>query len=289
MVRKNCQLIDLKLEFGITTTPTKEIVVANVYDVETWHILRSIEKLTPAEGSVQENLIWINNSLRDILDLNINLSSNMMKMVSNYKNEGEKQTGIIPEQGLSLSFSPTINSRCIIVCSSLADVEHGQKIKTTLNELYSIQCDIRLLSIHKSTQTILKFLSNYSYEHCRPTVFVTLGNVNNGLATCLSSNSQYPIIHCSYLDKEQKNPLFDIHSFISNDTSLFTVVFTVSSAIQNVVQILAMNDWRLWTKQRGRRFKKHIDFITADQQLTTQPVKTNNTMLLSKGTHLNIK
>jgi hypothetical protein len=117
-----------------------------------------------------------------------------------------------------------------------------------------------------------------------------LGNINNGLATCLSSNSQYPIIHCSYLDKEQSNNLFDIHSFISNDTSLFTVVFTLSSAIQNVIQILAMNDWKLWTKQRGRRFKKYIDFITADQQLTTtQTIKTNNAILLNKSTHFNVK
>ena len=74
MVKKNCQLIDLKIEFGITTTTTKEIVVANIYDIETWHILRPIEKTIPTGNDViQENLIWINNSLRDILDLNINI------------------------------------------------------------------------------------------------------------------------------------------------------------------------------------------------------------------------
>jgi hypothetical protein len=90
------------------------------------------------------------------------------------------------------------------------------------------------------------------------------------------------------MDKEQQNNLLDIHSFISNDTSLFTVVFTLSSVIQNVIQILAMNDWKLWTKQRGRRFKKYIDLIIADQQLTTtQTAKANNAILLNKGTHLN--
>jgi phosphoribosylaminoimidazole carboxylase/phosphoribosylaminoimidazole-succinocarboxamide synthase len=287
MVKKNCQLIDLKIEFGITTTATKEIVVANVYDVETWHILRPIEKMTTTENSIQENLIWINNSLRDILDLNTNLPSKV-KTVTNYKNDEQQNSDTIPEHDNLLSFSPVITSRCIVVGSSLSDIDYGQKIKTTLNELYNIPCDIRLLSIYKSTQTVLKFLSNYSYEHCRPTVFVTLGNINNGLATCLSSNSQYPIIHCSYMDKEQQNNLLDIHSFISNDTSLFTVVFTLSSVIQNVIQILAMNDWKLWTKQRGRRFKKYIDLIIADQQLTTtQTAKANNAILLNKGTHLN--
>jgi hypothetical protein len=289
MVKKNCQLIDLKIEFGITTTPTKEIVVANTYDVKTWHILKPIEKLNSTRNDlIQENLIWINNSLRDILDLNINIPLNI-KIASNYKNDEQKKSDVILEydhvdldkDNLALdnsltSFSPSITSRCIIVCSSLHDIEYGQKMKTTLHEIYNIQCDIRLFSIDKSIQTILKFLSNYSYEHCRPTVFVTLGNINNGLATCLSSNSQYPIIHCSYINKEQQNNLFDINSFISNDTqSLFTVVFTLSSAIQNVIQILAMNDWKLWTKQRGRRFKKYMDLIIADQQLITrQTVKT---------------
>ncbi|CAF1178030.1 unnamed protein product [Rotaria sordida] len=296
MVEKNCQLIDLKVEFGVTTTTTKEIVVANTYDIETWHILRPIEKMTSTgNDSIQENLIWINNALRDILDLNINKSLTT-KIVSNYKNDEQKTSNIIPEydhvdidqdklslNNYSTSFLPTITNRCIIVCSSLHDIEHGQKIKTTLNEIYNIQCDIRLLSVFKSTQTILKFLSNYSYEHCRPTVFVTLGNINNGLAMSLSSNSQYPIIHCSLLNKEQYNNLFDTNSFISNDTSLFTVVFTLSSAIHNVIQILAINDWKLWTKQRGRRFKKYIDLIRVDQQLTTmQTIKMNNGMLINK-------
>ncbi|CAF2362369.1 unnamed protein product [Rotaria sp. Silwood2] len=44
MVKKNCQLIDLKIEFGITTTITKEIVVANTFDIETWHVLGIVHK-----------------------------------------------------------------------------------------------------------------------------------------------------------------------------------------------------------------------------------------------------
>jgi phosphoribosylaminoimidazole-succinocarboxamide synthase len=297
MVKKNCQLIDLKIEFGITTTATKEIIVANIYDVETWHILRPIEKLTSTGNDlIHENLIWINNSLRDILDLNINLPLTA-KIISSLESDRQQKSNIIPEyehididkDNLSLhiystQFSPAITSRCIIICPSLQDIEYGQKIKTTLNEIYNIQCDIRLYSVYKSTQPILKFLSNYSYEHCRPTVIVTLGNINNGLAMCLSSNSQYPIIHCSLINKEQQqNNLFDINSFISNDASLFTIVFTLSSAIQNVIQILAMNDWKLWTKLRGRRFKKYMDLIMADQQLlTTQATKTNSGMLINK-------
>jgi hypothetical protein len=188
----------------------------------------------------------------------------------------------------SSSFSPSIISRCVIVCSSLRDIDQGQKIKITLNETYNIQCDIRLCSIYKSTQTILKFLSNYSYEHSRPTVFITLGNINNGLAMCLSSNSQYPVIHCSIINNEQQNYLFDINSYLTQDSSTYTIVFSLTSAIQNVVQILAMNDWRLWTKQRGKRLKNYIDLLIADQQLTTattakqQTMKTNNGILTIK-------
>jgi phosphoribosylaminoimidazole-succinocarboxamide synthase len=293
MFKKNCQLIDLQIEFGITTTPTKEIVIANIYDVETWHILRPIEKaMTTGNDLIQENLIWINNSLRDILSLNISIPLTA-KIESNYKSDVQKKFNVVSDYDYidadkdktiySTSFSPSTTSRCIIVCSSSDDIQHGQKMKTTLNEIYNIQCDIRLFSIYKSTQTILKFLSDYSYEHCRPSVFVTLGNINNGLAMCLSSNSQYPVIHCSLVNKEQQNNIFDVNSFISNDTSLFTVVFTLSSAIQNVIQILALNDWKLWTKQRGRRFKKCIDLIIADQQLTTtQTIKTNSNKLINK-------
>jgi phosphoribosylaminoimidazole carboxylase/phosphoribosylaminoimidazole-succinocarboxamide synthase len=317
MVKKNCQLIDLKIEFGITTTTTKEIVVANTFDIETWHILRLMQKTTPpGNDAIQENLIWINNALRDILDLNINIpltakiaprrrSLIQQKQQSTFDDvetdeDDKAMNRIIPENDhidiqsdvLSLniyssSFSPSTSNRCVVICSSFRDVEHGQKIKVTLNETYNIQCDIRLCSIYKSTQTILKFLSNYSYEHCRPTIFVTLGNINNGLAMCLSSNSQYPVIHCSLMSIEQQNNLFDINSYLSHDTSMFTVVFTLSSAIQNVVQILAMNDWRLWTKQRGKRLKNYLDLLINDQQLTNtmitqQTTKTNNGILTLK-------
>ncbi|UJR23244.1 hypothetical protein I4U23_026264 [Adineta vaga] len=293
MVKKNCQLIDLKIEFGITTTSPKEIIVSNVYDVETWHILRPIEKTTSTGNDlILENLIWINHSLRDILDLNINLPLTA-RLVSRRESDEQKKSNIIPEYDCidinkewlssNLYSTPSIASRCIIICGSLQDIEYGQKMRTILSETYNIQCDIRLYSIYISTQTILKFLSNYTHEHCRPTVIVTLGNVNNGLAMCLSSNSQYPVIHCSLIHSEQQTNLFDINSFISHDTSLFTVVFTLFSAVQNIVQILAMNDWKLWTKLRGKRFKKYMDLITTDQQLlTTQTTKTANGMLMNK-------
>ncbi|CAF0856968.1 unnamed protein product [Rotaria sordida] len=322
MVKKNCQLIDLKIEFGITTTITKEIVVANTFDIETWHILRPIQKTTVLGNDVlQENLIWINNALRDILNFNVNIPSStkigsrrqsfLQQKQEPILNEAKTDNGvktsnsIVPEDDhidihkdivslnlYSASFSPSAASRCIIVCSSFQDIEQGQKIKITLHETYNIQCDIRLCSIYKSTQAILKFLSNYSYEHCRPTVFVTLGNINNGLAMCLSSNSQYPVIHCSLMSNEQQNNLLDINSYLSHDASMFTIVFTLLSAVQNVVQILAMNDWRLWTKQRGKRLKNYIDILIGDQQLTkttatgttiTKPtMRANNGILTNK-------
>ena len=297
MVEKNCQLIDLKIEFGITTTTNKEIVVANIYDSDTWHITRPMEKISLSIGNLsQENLIWINNALRDILDLNAHLQSKMGPILHNSNNEEEK-SNVIPEEGIVSGverivtlMEPSTVNRCIVVCSSLSDVEYAQQIKTILIEFYNIQCDIRLFSIYKSSQTLSKLLSQYSYEHRRPTVFITLGNINNGLATCLSSNCSHPLIHCLNTNSESTNTLHDIQSFTSNDTALFTVVFTLSSAIHNVIKILAMNDWRLWTKQRGRRFKKYMDLILADQQLIkTQAVKTNNAILMNMGAHFNTK
>ncbi|UJR25678.1 hypothetical protein I4U23_007029 [Adineta vaga] len=319
MVKKNCQLIDLKIEFGITTTMPKEIVVANTFDTETWHILRPMEKtLSTGLDLIQENLIWINTALRDILDLNnkISLPSKLDPRRRSFAQQKQLSTlddvdtdeedpsvnSIIPENDhinahrdmlsnmYKSSFSASMTSRCIVVCSSSIDIEHAQKIKITLNEIYNVQCDIRLCSIYKSTKSVLKFLSNYVYEHCRPTIFITLGNINNGLAMCLSSNSPYPVIHCSLMNIDQQNNLFDINSYLSSDTSMFTVVFTLSSAIQNVIQILSINDWRLWTKQRGKRLKNYLDLLIADQQLTTisstaisqQTNKTNSGILTNK-------
>ncbi|CAF0893340.1 unnamed protein product [Didymodactylos carnosus] len=157
--------------------------------------------------------------------------------------------------------------RCIIVCSTSKDIDHGNKMKLMLNDS-GIQCDLRLCSTYKSTQVILKLLAQYTFEHCRPTVFVTIGNINNGLAMVLSANSQYPIIHCSVInDTASTNHFFDINSFTTENIS-YSLTFSVQSAVQNVMQILAIQDWRLWCKQRGKRLRTYIDLLIADQQLT---------------------
>ncbi|CAF0893359.1 unnamed protein product [Didymodactylos carnosus] len=118
LIKTNCQLIDLKIEFGITTT--KEIVVANVIDVETWHLMRNdlIQKqqqnITSNTFSTQsnnidsndedeikhikQNIIWINDCLRDILDMNKQqLSKGKRKSVvqqQTVKEDDETQTQI---------------------------------------------------------------------------------------------------------------------------------------------------------------------------------------------------
>lgn len=279
MTKKKYQLMDLRIEFGWTAA--KEIVVANVYDIDTWHIL----SFDGQERSPEENLNWINNGLREILDLNIQTtmktsSKSKMRRSSAIGDEDENPNEASDsdaagsdsqeneKQPLSLSISPpSIISRCIIVCSSLHDIEHGQKLKVTLNETYNIPCDVRLCSLHRSSQTVHKLLASYSYEHCRPTVFVTVGTVNNDLAMCLASNSPYPVIHCLLTEQDKTNPVLDWNSFTSTETPLYTLVFTLLSAAHGVVQILSMQDWKLWAKQRGRRFKKGMEFILADQQL----------------------
>lgn len=318
MVKKNCQLIDLKLEFGITTTTTKEIVLASAFDIEAWHILRPTDKnLSSGNDVMQENLIWINNALRDILDLNMNIPLSA-KLVPRRRSliqqkqqstldendtddDPKKSNQIIPQydhidihrDAMSLNiyagvFSASTTNRCVIVCSSLRDIEHGQKLKINLNETYSIPCELRLCSIHKSAQTMSKFISNYSYEHCRPTVFVTLGNVNNGLAMFISSNSSYPVIHCSLSNPDQSNSFVDSNAFQSSDTSLFTVVFSLASVAQNVVQILAISDWKLWAKQRGKRLKTYLDLLVTDQQLTTIPAASATASLTQTATKVNM-
>ena len=293
MTSKKCQLTDLKVEFGMTTL-TKEIVVTSTYDHETWTILRPNQKYSPSTS--ESELMWVNNALRDILDLHRDVSTAAQH--KDAKNpidndlpttEEEADSNAIVSQSdqpdvdqddtptAQLPSIPSATSRCIIVCSSVHDIEHGQKMKSTLNEIFHIQCDIRLCSVYRSPQTVLNFLSSYSYEHCRATVLVTLGQLNNGLAMCLSSHCQYPIIHCS-----TSAGTADWNTCLSADASQFTTVFTLPSAIHCVVQILAINDWRLWAKQRGKRFKTYMDMLIADQQLnTTRTTKSNAGLYLS--------
>ncbi|CAF0954178.1 unnamed protein product [Didymodactylos carnosus] len=305
LIEKNCQLIDLKLEFGITTT--KEIVVANVIDIETWHIMKNDsspnqnQHLTMPLNStdsdedelktIKKNITWINDCLKEIIDLNKH--SNTMKRKSIVQQPTVDDDDEIQRSHPEATFSQqeqtywnkdvTLISgatksvqncgRCVIVCSNSKDIEHGNKIKLNLNDS-GIQCDLRLCSIYKSTQVILKLLAQYTYEHRRPTVFVTVGNINNGLAMVLSANSQYPIIHCFVMnDTPTTNNIFDINSFITENIS-YSLVFSIQSAVKNVMQILSIQDWRLWCKQRGKRLRSYIDLLVADQQLISMSYKT---------------
>nr|ACC43970.1 phosphoribosylaminoimidazole carboxylase [Philodina roseola] len=231
MTTKKYQLIDLKLEFGLTTT--KDIVVAHVFDVDSWHILRCI-----SNDFIEDNLCLINQSLKEILHLNV--------CVSSITNEIDH---------LSINL-PSNLSRCLIVVSSFTDIEYGQKIKNLLNESFNLWCEVRLCSM----QNITKLLTQYSSDHCRATVIVTLGQLSNGLTTYISSNCLYPVLHCFLPDSDR-------NSFVSTDFPPVMFVFGLVNAVQSVIQILSMNDWRLWVKQRGRRWKRLMEFLLADQQL----------------------
>jgi phosphoribosylaminoimidazole-succinocarboxamide synthase len=241
---KHCQLLDMTIEFGLTTT--KDLVVATVYDIDAWHIQRPIDN---EQDTCQDDLTWIYQSLKNMFD----------------------QTHPNDDMPMAQSRRST-TSRCIIVSASLHDIDQGLRLKKLLQETFDIACDIRLYSIYQSARTMENLIADYSYEHCRPTVFVTLGHVNNGLAMCLSSYCQYPIIHCLLSENSSMNSCADSSSM---DTCLFMFVSTLTSAMDNVIRILAMQDWRLWTKQRGRRLKKYMEFIGANQQLLMMQTNTS--------------
>ncbi|KAH9507869.1 hypothetical protein Btru_053100 [Bulinus truncatus] len=166
---QNCSLIDMKIEFGVTTTG--EIVLADIIDSDSWRLWPSGDKRLMKDKQVYRNLQEVTPEALDTVKRNFEWVAEKVQLLNT------------PPYG-----------RVVVFMGSSSDTQHGEKIRATCKSL-GIPCDLHITSAHKQTEQTMRLLSVYEGDAV-PTVIIAIAGRSNGLGPVLSGNTVLPVINC---------------------------------------------------------------------------------------------
>jgi len=240
---RNCVLVDMKVEFGVTTQ-TKEIVLADVIDNDSWRLWPAGDKRLMRDKQVYRNL---------------------REVTSEAMTEIKKNYAWVMEEVKKFAMKPS--GRVVILMGSASDLPHGEKIKLTLSA-FGVPCEIRITSAHKGTDETIRVLHYYE-SHNIPTVFIAVAGRSNGLGPVLSGNTSYPVINCPPVKADWGAN--DIWSSMRLPSGLgCTTTILPDGAAMAAAQILGMTDHCIWSRLRGHRLNIAVSLMHNDKKVIEQ-------------------
>jgi len=239
---RNCVLVDMKVEFGVTTH-SKKIVLADVIDNDSWRLWPSGDKRLMRDKQVYRNL-------------------REDQVTAEAMTEIKKNYAWVADEAKKFLVKPA--GRVVILMGSESDLQHCEKIKCSLVQ-FGVPCDLRITSAHKGTEETLRILHYYESHHI-PTVFICVAGRSNGLGPVLSGNTSYPVINCPPVQADWGAE--DIWSSLRLPSGLgCTTVINKDGAAMAAAQIFGMTDHCVWSKLRGHRLNIAISLMHADKKL----------------------
>uniref|UniRef100_A0A1B6EQT7 PurE domain-containing protein n=2 Tax=Cuerna arida TaxID=1464854 RepID=A0A1B6EQT7_9HEMI len=239
---RNCALIDMKIEFGVSQQG--EILIADVIDSDSWRLWPSGDKRLMKDKQVYRNLTNVTQADLDTIK-------------NNFKWIEEQLNYLIPPS----------NSLVVVLMGSPSDEEHCSKIAKHCRDL-GLKCQLRCTSAHKGTQETLQILAQYEGSG-QPVVLVAVAGRSNGLGPVLSGNTVLPVINCP--PPTTDNFAQDIWSSLKTPSGLgcSTVLYPEAAALA-AAQIFAMHDHILWAKLRVKALNNYISLKEADQVIRSK-------------------
>ena len=237
---RNCALVDMKIEFGVDVE-TKEIIVADVIDNDSWRLWQAGDKRLMRDKQVYRNLKEVTPEA-------------MAEIKKNYK--------WVSEQASEFISNPS--ARVVIMMGSPSDAEHGKKIQNQLQR-FGVPSEIRVSSAHKGTEETLRILRWYE-SHGIPTVFIAIAGRSNGLGPVLSGNTAYPVINCPPVKSDWGAQ--DIWSSLRLPSGLgCTTIIDAEGAAIAAAQILGMTNHAIWSSLRAKRLNNALNLMAADKKM----------------------
>ncbi|KAL5277439.1 PAICS family protein [Megaselia abdita] len=236
---KNCALIDMKIEFGVDEFG--KIILADIIDSDSWRLWPAGDKRLMVDKQVYRNLTSVTSEDLDAVKRNFIWVS-------------EQLSTILPKN----------DHLVVILMGSAADKLHCENIAKQCKSI-GLNTELRVTSAHKGTEETLRILREY--ESCMSNlVFIAVAGRSNGLGPVLSANTTYPVINCPPVKPE--NIQLDIWSSLNLPSGLGcpTVVYPEAAAL-HAAQILALNNFLIWSKLRVKQLNNFVTLKLADKDL----------------------
>ncbi|KAI6214328.1 putative multifunctional protein ADE2 [Aphelenchoides besseyi] len=174
--RQGCVLVDMKIEFGVTTNG--DVVLADVIDNDSWRV-------------------WPNGDRR--LQLDKQFYRDLPQVTDEAIKELKKNYDRV-EQLTREFVEDATKPRAVIPMGSGADMPLAEKIATHLRS-FGVRPILRVYSAHKSTAEVLDMVAEYESDST-PTVFIAIAGRSNGLGPVISANTVLPVINAPPVNAE---------------------------------------------------------------------------------------
>ncbi|CAG9770273.1 unnamed protein product [Ceutorhynchus assimilis] len=236
---RNCALIDMKIEFGVTAC--REIVVADVIDSDSWRLWPSGDKRLMVDKQVYRNLANVTDKDLDTVKRNFEWVADQLDHLL-----------------------PPSDHLVVIIMGSPSDSVHCNKIRQYCEDL-GLNVEIRVSSAHKTTEGTLKIISHYESLNIK-IVFIAVAGRSNGLGPVISGNSDFPVINCPPVTKDDVDR--DIWSSLNVPSGLgcSTVVYPETAALA-AAQSIALSNYIVWSKLRVKRLNNYKTLPQADEEV----------------------
>ena len=147
---------------------------------------------------------------------------------------------------------------------SNSDLEFAQKIREALSS-YSIPCDLRIASAHRTPEYLLRLLSEYaSSGDC--IVAITVAGLSDALSGVVAAQRLFPVVACP--------PDIDKHGYPKIFSSAFTpsdvpvaLVNDPTKAAHFVAQIFALSDKRIESMISSKLAEKKRQIESMDAEV----------------------
>lgn len=236
---RNCALIDMKIEFGVDDSG--EIIVADVIDSDSWRLWPAGDKRLMVDKQVYRNLTTVTDKDLDTVKRNFEWIADQLDHLL-----------------------PPSDYLVVIIMGSPSDKDHCNKIRKYCED-FGLNVEIRVSSAHKTTEGTLKIVSHYESLNIR-IVFIAVAGRSNGLGPVISGNTDYPVINCPPLTKDDVDR--DIWSSLNVPSGLgcTTVVYPESAALA-AAQSIALTNYIVWARLRARRLNNYKTLPKADEEV----------------------
>jgi len=235
----NCSLIDMKIEFGISTEG--ELMVADVIDSDSWRLWPAGDRRLMKDKQVYRDLK--------------NVTAEALEQVkANFQWIAERLDLLMPAP----------KALAVVLMGSPTDEEHCKKIIKTCREL-GVPAQMRVTSAHKGTSETMSIMQQYEGSGV-PTVFIAVAGRSNGLGPVLSGNTSYPVINSPPIKPD--TAARDVWSSLDVPSGLgCTTVMYPEAAGLAAAQILGLTDHVIWSKLRARALNNALSLKVADKKL----------------------
>ncbi|VDM63063.1 unnamed protein product [Angiostrongylus costaricensis] len=238
--KHNCVLIDMKVEFGVSTDG--QILLADVIDNDSWRVWPHGDRRLQLDKQFY----------RDMKEVT---SEALQELISNYEKVMELTAGFC---------STTPLCRAMIIMGSPSDRDHCERISASC-KLLGIASILRISSAHKATHETLEILSEYENDGF-PMVIIAVAGRSNGLGPVLAGNSTLPVINCPPVN--ENNMMLDIWSSVRMPSGIgCSTVFGAEEAALCAAKILASHDYMVFGKILCQQLNNLVKLQNADKAI----------------------